>query len=63
MLARAGADAALLHHSLISQRLVNRCHSRGAAVLAWTLEDEKDLRRVVATGVDGVIANDPDLLR
>jgi glycerophosphoryl diester phosphodiesterase len=63
MLARARADAALLHHSLVSPRLVERCHSRGAAVLAWTLEDEADLRRVLAAGVDGVIANDPGLLR
>jgi glycerophosphoryl diester phosphodiesterase len=62
MLARARADAALLHHSLISAALVERCHSRGAAVLAWTLEDEDELRRVLAAGVDGVIANDPGLL-
>ena len=61
MLARARADAALLHHSLISPRLVDRCHSHGAAVLAWTLEDERDLQRVLAAGVDGVIANDPGL--
>jgi glycerophosphoryl diester phosphodiesterase len=62
MLACARADAALLHHSLISSRLVERCHSRGAAVLAWTLEDEEEVRRVLEAGVDGVIANDPGLL-
>jgi glycerophosphoryl diester phosphodiesterase len=63
MLARAGADAALLHHALLSRRLVERCHARGAAVLAWTVEDQVALARVLAAGVDGVIANDPDLLR
>lgn len=62
MLARAGADAALLHHALVSERLVERCHRRGAAVLAWTVEDEQALRLVLAAGVDGVIANDPRLL-
>lgn len=61
MLARAGADAAMLHHALISRRLVERCHERGAAVLAWTVEDEAALGRVLAAGVDGVIANDPGL--
>jgi glycerophosphoryl diester phosphodiesterase len=61
MLARARADAALLHHSLVTRRLVERCHARGAAVLAWTVEDEVALERVVAAGVDGVIANDPGL--
>jgi glycerophosphoryl diester phosphodiesterase len=62
MLARAGADAALVHHALVSPRLVERCHRRGAAVLAWTIEDEQALRRVLTAGVDGVIANDPGLL-
>ena len=61
MLTRARADAALLHHSLVSRRLVERCHARGAAVLAWTVEDEVALERVLAAGVDGVIANDPGL--
>jgi glycerophosphoryl diester phosphodiesterase len=63
MLARARADAALLHHALVTRRLVERCHARGTAVLAWTIEDEAALRRVVAAGVDGVIANDPGLFR
>jgi glycerophosphoryl diester phosphodiesterase len=28
-------------------------------VLAWTVDDPEELERVVATGVDGVITNDP----
>ncbi len=62
MLRRARADAALLHWELVSPRLVERCHALGAAVLAWTVEDEAALRRVLRAGVDGVIANDPGLL-
>jgi glycerophosphoryl diester phosphodiesterase len=62
MLSRAWADVALLHWSLVSNAVVRRCHARGAAVLAWTVEDEAALRRVLAAGVDGVIANDPRLL-
>lgn len=61
LLARAQADAALLHHALVGRRLVERCHGIGAAVLAWTVEDEDALARVLAAGVDGVIANDPRL--
>jgi glycerophosphoryl diester phosphodiesterase len=63
MLARARADAAMLHWRLVSARLVERCHALGAAVLAWTIEDEDALRRALGAGVDGVIANDPRLLR
>jgi glycerophosphoryl diester phosphodiesterase len=61
MLARARANAALLHWGLISPSVVARCHAREAAVFAWTVEDDATLRRVVAAGVDGVIANDPRL--
>ena len=62
MLARARADVASLHWGLVSPRLVESCHRRGAAVLAWTVEDERALAEVLAAGVDGVIANDLRLL-
>jgi glycerophosphoryl diester phosphodiesterase len=62
MLARARADAAVLHYSLVSRKLVERCHGLDAAVLAWTVEDDAALASVLAAGVDGVIANDPRLL-
>jgi glycerophosphoryl diester phosphodiesterase len=53
----------VLHYSLVSRKLVERCHGRDAAVLAWTIEDGAALESVLAAGVDGVIANDPRLLR
>ncbi len=62
MLARAQADALVVHHALVSRTLVDRCHGRDAAILAWTIEDDGALTRVLAAGVDGVIANDPRLL-
>lgn len=61
MLASAGAQAAMLHHALVTPRLVARCRAAGAAVFAWTVETRDDLRRVLAAGADGVIANDPSL--
>jgi glycerophosphoryl diester phosphodiesterase len=61
LVARADADAAMLHFALVSRRLVERCHRRGVAVLAWTVLDAEALRRVLTAGVDGVIANDPGL--
>jgi glycerophosphoryl diester phosphodiesterase len=61
MLALAGAEAAMLHHALVTPKLVARCHEAGAAVFAWTLETPDDLRRVLSAGVDGAIANDPSL--
>jgi glycerophosphoryl diester phosphodiesterase len=61
MLRGALAEAAMLHHALVTPGLVARCHERGAAVFAWTVETDEDLRRVLAAGADGVIANDHSL--
>ena len=59
MLGRVRASAAMLHYSVVSSAVVERAHALGAAVFAWTVDDERLLARVVAAGVDGVITNDP----
>ncbi len=59
MLDGANATAAMLYHSVVSAAAVEHAHARGAAVIAWTVDDEADLQRVVAAGVDGVVTNDP----
>ena len=61
MLTGAGADAAMLHHALVTPKVVARCRAAGAAVLAWTVETRDDLERVLAAGADGAIANDLSL--
>ncbi len=60
-LGRAWADAATLHHLVVSARTVARCHSRGFAVIAWTVNEPAELDRVVALGVDGVVTDDPGI--
>lgn len=55
----ARADAAVLHYTVISPAVVDRCHENDIPVLAWTVDTRAHLRAVVAAGVDGVIANDP----
>jgi glycerophosphoryl diester phosphodiesterase len=56
---RAGADAVMLQHRLVTESSVARAHAAGLPVLAWTVDEPADLERVVAAGVDGVITNDP----
>ncbi|MGH3104348.1 MAG: glycerophosphodiester phosphodiesterase [Gaiellaceae bacterium] len=58
-LERSGATVATLNHMVVSRATVERCHSRGAAVWAWTVDDRRALARAVAVGVDGIITNDP----
>lgn len=61
MLGRARAETAVLHHLVVSRAAVERCHARGASVLAWTVDDPAAMRRLAAQGVDGIITNDPRL--
>ena len=62
MVARAGAGALMLHHAVVSRAAVERAHSAGAAVWAWTVDDPLELERMLAAGVDAVITNDPTIL-
>lgn len=45
--------------SLCSPRAVRAWHSRGYRVIAWTVDDVRQLRGLAAMGVDGIITNDP----
>ncbi len=59
LLSTAGANALSLHHTLVSQAVVRTAHARGAAVIAWTVNDPLLVERVVAAGVDAVVCDDP----
>jgi glycerophosphoryl diester phosphodiesterase len=55
------ASALVLHHSLVTAGSVRAAHARGAAVVAWTVDDPLTLARVDAAGVDAIVSNDPRL--
>jgi glycerophosphoryl diester phosphodiesterase len=59
LLARSRASAAMLHYSVVSPAAVARAQAYGAAVFAWTVDDEPLLEQMLAAGVDAVITNDP----
>lgn len=59
MLARAGAQALMLQHAVVTRAAVERAHGLGAAVWAWTVDHPDELARLDAAGVDAVITNDP----
>ena len=60
--ARAGAQALMLHHAVVSARAVERAHALGIAVWAWTVDQPHELERMLGAGVDAVITNDPRIL-
>ncbi|MGI8916296.1 MAG: glycerophosphodiester phosphodiesterase [Chloroflexota bacterium] len=67
-----GVDAALVEaiptdivtvsYRWLTTRIIDLFHASGLLVLAWTVDDPKAMRDLVATGVDGITTNRPDLL-
>ncbi|MEK6274863.1 MAG: glycerophosphodiester phosphodiesterase [Actinomycetota bacterium] len=55
----AEASAVTLDHRLVTRAVVERCHSLGVAVLTWTVNSRRALRKLDGFGVDGVITDDP----
>ena len=48
-------------HRIVTADLVEEMHSHNIRVYPWTVKTAKELQRVRAMGVDGVIVNDPYL--
>ncbi|MEU7741021.1 glycerophosphodiester phosphodiesterase family protein [Nonomuraea sp. NPDC049158] len=46
----------------ITEQYVQRVHSLGMAVFAWTVDDPDVMRRLIGYEVDGIITNKPDTL-
>jgi glycerophosphoryl diester phosphodiesterase len=55
-------QAFIPHHSLVSERLVDKVHARRLRLFTWTVNKREDLLRLAAWGVDGLISDDPRLL-
>jgi glycerophosphoryl diester phosphodiesterase len=47
---------------VLTRRFVDAAHNRNLEVHAWTINDEDDMERMIALGVDGIITDYPDRL-
>lgn len=61
--ARVGAEAINPHVSLVDRRFVEAAHGAGLRVYPYTANEEREMKRLLDCGVDGVITNYPDRLR
>lgn len=46
---------------VVSPRFVRYAHEAGVAVRVWTVDEERDMRRLLSWGVDGLITDRPDV--
>jgi len=51
------------HYPLVDAELVQRLHSTGRRIGAWTVNEPEDIRRMVGLGIDMLITDDPILAR
>lgn len=58
--------ADLPHHlsgmTVVDARVVAYFHGRGIPVHVWTVDDEREMRELLALGVDGIVTDRPDVL-
>lgn len=54
--------AAVYDFKMVDRALVQRFHEKGGTVLVYTVNEEKDLKRMLEIGVDAIITNRPGLL-
>jgi glycerophosphoryl diester phosphodiesterase len=47
---------------VLAPRFIDAAHNRNLEVHAWTINEEEDLQRMIALGVDGIITDYPDRL-
>jgi len=50
-------------HSCVTERLVASAYRRSLRLYTWTVNDESDMRRLMACGVDGITSDYPERVR
>lgn len=58
-----GATGLCVHQWLVTRELVEAAHDLGLPVTAWTVNDDRAMRRVIASGADFITSDQPDRLR
>lgn len=49
--------------SLTGKGLVDRCHEAGVKIIPWTINTIKDMRALIALGVDGFVTDYPNIYK
>ena len=63
MVKAAGGTIWSPYHGDLDEVNLKEAHDLGLRVIAWTVNDPKQVERLLALGVDGIISDRPDLVR
>lgn len=58
-----GVDAVHPHHLAVTAEMIDGCHRHGIKVHPYTVNEEKEMRRLIRAGADAVITDNPDRMR
>lgn len=58
-----GVTAAAVHRMFVVPSLVKRIHRHGGQIHVWTVDDPKEMRRLISMGVDTIMSNHPAVLQ
>jgi glycerophosphoryl diester phosphodiesterase len=58
-----GLNARHPHYSQVNKTMVDRLHAQGLVVNVWTANQASTIRAMLQAGVDGIIGDDPVLIR
>ncbi len=58
----AGADGLCVHWGYLDREVVALARGAGLGIFTWTVDDEAELQRCLALGIDGVSSNDTRLI-
>jgi glycerophosphoryl diester phosphodiesterase len=56
-----GVEAMWVYHPLVTPRLARICDLAQTELIAWTVDELPQMRKLAAAGVDGICSNDPRL--
>jgi len=59
---RAGGRQLAPRGDLVTSDLIAKAHRAGLQVVAWTVNEPEQMRRLVGIGVDGIMTDYPDRL-
>jgi len=60
---QAGGSLNRARITIVNERLIYDAHQHGIPVHVWTINDADEMKRLLDLGVDGIMTDDPELLR